>query len=590
MPNSNIQKQLNGLTVNPGVYLFKNDQKTVLYVGKAKKIRNRVQSYFRPNATLDPAKKQMVPKITDIETIICDSENEALILEANLIRKHQPPYNVLLTDDKHYLFIKITKEEYPRVYAVRKISNDKARYFGPYSSGRSVRSTLKLLQRLFPHRAEKDNPKDLHFPHPLFSRDKQFNNLTIEQYQENIHHITHFLQGKRQPIINTLRAGMVKAAQENQFEKAAIFRDQLQNLERLEGNQGVYLPLRESFDAVSLATQDIRSAANVFSIRAGKLLNKNTFLLKHHAETPQTEILSQFIMQYYAQAQDIPRLIILPFKIYNSSFPSYVSAPKPVFKIAHRGKKRHLLNLGEKNAKELLRSETLDFQTDKRSKQAALNLLKITASDSNNMENSRIEVFDISNIQGQLATGSMIVFLNGNPSPKHYRKFRIKTVSGSNDFLMLKEILYRRLKHTDEKWRLPDLIIVDGGKGQLSSAVQAIQEAGKNVPVAAIAKREEELFIPKKPEPVRLPYDSDTLFLIQRMRDEAHRFTITYHRKLRSHNATRSLLDDIPGIGPKTKKKLLNQFGSVSAIRKAEENELSQAIGRSQTKKLLEYL
>lgn len=622
-----LLSQLTTLPKQPGVYIYKDKQSNVLYVGKAKNLRTRVRSYFRPNAKLDEAKKHMVQKVTSLETIVTDYESEALILEANLIRQYQPPYNVILTDDKFYLFIKITvNEDWPRIFPVRKIKSDKARYFGPYSSAASVRQTLKLLRRIFPYHLEKKSSHDMIFPHPLFplstkntihhlpTTTDNHSELLNNQYQQNIQNIIHFLQGERTAIIKTLNHGMRQAAQQKDFERAAIFRDQLQAIKKLTGNQKIYLPRQESFDVVSLATQHNYSAANVFAIRHGKLINKNTFLLRHRQKTPSNEILRQFLLQYYRDAQNTAPLILIPETLPNLNLLSqFITA---TFAVPHRGPKKQLLDMGQLNAKQLLQSEQSNWQQETKTKQALHDLAQVLGLNSSTNPNSRplqrIETYDISNIQGKQATGSMVVFINGQPDKSQYRKFRVKTKHTPDDFAMLQEIIGRRLTRLKQDQlntktivhHPPDLILIDGGKGQLSAVQKILSELKIDIPIASIAKKEETLFtyitikqsIPtidkstKSTQAINLPYDSDALYLIQRMRDEAHRFGITYHRLLRSKQSYRSILDEIPGLGPKTKKKLINHFGSLKAIRAANTIELSHLIGPAKAQLLKDYL
>lgn len=580
----NIHEQLATLPPKPGIYLFKDAQGNILYVGKAKKLTARVRSYFRESANLDPAKQPMVPHIRNIETITTDTEVEALILEANLIRQHQPPYNVVLRDDKYYLFIKITTpEEFPRVFPVRRVKRDGARYFGPYSSAQSVRSTLRLLRRLFPHREEKKSPREKIFPHPLFTTPEN-------DYPQNIQNIIRFLSGKRNEIMQTLRAGMQQAAREHHYERAATFRDQLQAIERLEGTQKVFLPRQETFDVVSLARTSGKSAANVLQIRAGKLLGKQTFLLQHRAQTSVADTLRQFILQYYSVAQDIPKNILIPELLNDQeTLARWIDAEHPpAFSVPERGQKKQLLIMGESNAAQLLTQAEANVQTDPRVKQALAQLAQAIGLGKKLLK--RIETYDISNIQGQLATASMIVFADGKPQRSQYRKFKIKITGQPNDFAMLQETLARRFSGRHENWKTPDLIMIDGGKGQLSAAKKILDELFVRASVIALAKREEEIFKPNQKDPIRLPYDSDALYLIQRMRDEAHRFTISYHRLLRSKRSTRSMLDDIPGIGPKTKKQLLRHFRSVKNLRAAAPQELEKVIGQAKMAVLQDYL
>lgn len=586
--NPTLEQQLKTLPTTPGIYIYKDEKGKVLYVGKAKLLRSRVQSYFRASAKLEPAKTQMVSQIVSLETIQTDTENEALILEANLIRQHMPPYNVVLRDDKYYLFIKITKEEFPRVFPVRRISKDGAKYFGPYSSAHSVRSTLRLLRRIFPHRAEKDSPHDIVFPHPLFSQKEP----NADTYNLNIENIIRFLKGDRASIIATLKAGMEKSSQTEHFEQAKLFRDQLQAIERLEGFQKVYLPRKESFDIVSLVQQKSRSSANIFQIREGKLLNKLTFLLQHRAATTPEDALRQFLLQYYSVAQDIPNLILIPLELPDSNvLATWIrKTNSPTFAVPQRGVRRQLLAMGETNAQQLLDEQEAVFESQERQKEAQTELIRALHLDPE--KTHRIETYDISNIQGRLATASMIVFVDGKSEPKQYRKFRMHLEGTPNDFAMLQETLQRRFaSHTDNsKWPTPDLIIIDGGKGQLSSAKKILDELNIRIPIISLAKQEEEIFTPHSKESLRLPYNSEALYLIQRMRDEAHRFTITYHRLLRSKQQKRSILDEVPGIGPKTKKKLLAQFGSLKNIRSARDTDIIKILGEQKTKILREYI
>lgn len=615
-----ITQQLRILPDRPGVYLFRNEKKEILYVGKAKVLKNRVRSYFQPGALLEPAKEQMVPKVVTIETIACDTEHEALILEANLIRQHRPPYNVVLTDDKYYLFIKVTKEEFPRVYPVRRIAADGSRYFGPYSSASAVRRTLKLLRRLFPHFGESVKEKTWFFPHPLFSGNTAPASpqatsvgrppIDSERYHENIQHVVSFLEGKRDAIRMRLTEGMRVAAREKSYEQAALFRDQLHAIERLEGSQKVYLPKKESFDVISIVTRKSASAANVFSVRDGKLLQKNTFLLKHRSSAPLPDVLRQFVLQYYRVAQDIPKVILIPCPLPDqNAIADWINqTTPPVFLMPQRGKKRQLVTMGELNAQQLLTAEEVDFESKQRLERALQELAQAIGS---TQPLHRIETYDISNIQGSLATGSMVVFIDGQPSKQQYKKFRLRAPQspsearstdraklgpsqywqGSpNDYAMLQQVLQRRFSNRHPDWPLPDLIIIDGGKGQLSAAQSILKTLQLNVPMTALAKREEELFIPGRAASIRLPFDSDALYLVQRMRDEAHRFTVTYHRLLRSKRAARSILDDIPGIGPRLKKKLLTQFGSVKGIRAADDQAIVAVLGPAKAKVLREYL
>lgn len=602
MDEKSLKTRISALPQSPGIYIYKDAKKDILYVGKAKNLRSRVRSYFGKSADLGPAKERMVTLIDDIQIIATDTELEALVLEANLIRKHQPPYNVLLRDDKYYLFIKITKDIPARIFPVRKILQDGSRYFGPYSSAQSVRGTLRLLRRIFPFREEKDRPRDIIFPHALFSDDQK--NILSLSTDSSAEHVTRFLNGHRQEIITTLEEGIRKASEGLQYEQAALFRDQLQAIMRLEGSQKVYLPTKETFDVISISQASHQSAGNVLQIREGKLIGKQTFLLRHRSATSIEDILRQFIMQYYSVAQDIPKKIYLPITLPDEAVLSAWIGNDTTFHTPVRGNKKQLLHMGELNAKNLLREEEVETHTASASKEAlhtllaAIHLSHLTEQAKTINKQIRVETYDISNTQGNLATASMIVFIDGIPAKDQYRKFKIRLNQDldpshhkSNDFAMLEETLTRRLaRSASGDWPLPDLIIIDGGKGQLSSSQRALQKSDLDIPMISIAKREEELFLPHTSTPVLLPYNSPALHLIQRMRDEAHRFTITYHRKLRSKEQIKSALDDIPGIGPKTKKLLLQKFGSVAGIKKAEDSELETFVGKKKTNLLREQL
>lgn len=585
-----LPQQLASLPPTPGVYLFKDTAGAILYVGKAKVLRHRVRSYFRAHANLDRAKQRMVRHITSLQTITTDTEHEALVLEANLIQQHQPPYNVILRDDKYYLFIKITKEDRPRVLLVRRLQPDKARYFGPYSSARAARATLRLLQRLFPHHGLEQKNTWV-FAHPLFSHSSSLRKTPLDHqvYQENIHNIIRFLQGDRQAIIATLRAGMKTAAQAKAYERAALFRDQLQAVQRLDEQQKVYLPHDIALDVISLAQDPTKSAVNVFAIRHGKMLSKNTFILNHRADAQPADVIRQFILQYYRVAQNIPPRILIPLALEDQALlGQWINPAHPLtFIVPQRGFKKELIRLGELNARQLLQEQAVTAQTSQQLAKALTDLAEALQLPRSQL--ARIETYDISNIQGTLATGSMVVFEDGQARPRLYKRFRIRLNDQPNDFAMLQEVLSRRFSGHHKDWPLPGLVLVDGGKGQLSAAQKIVQAYQLSVPIAAIAKNYEEIFVPHQSQSIRLPYDSAALFLVQRMRDEAHRFTVSYHRALRQQKQKQSLLDEIPGLGPKTKLKLLKRFGSLKAMRAAGDEELRQVIG-SKVKILRQYI
>ena len=415
-------------------------------------------------------------------------------------------------------------------------------------------------------------------------------------YRENIENIINFLKGRRQEIIARLNNGMKAASAKQQYERAAVFRDQIDSIMRLEGYQKVQLYKQESFDVISLVREANKSAVNVFGVRAGKLIRKNTFTMRHVAGTSANNILRQFLLQFYGDSKDtgedsnIPDLVFIPFKLTDeASLGKWIGGDHEVtFHRPQRGKKRQLMKMGEANAIQLLDNERADFEQAQRGRDASQELANYLGLKDQKL--NRIESYDISNIQGSLATGSMVVFTDGNSDKKEYRKFKIKGMESPNDFAMLQQVARRRFADKHNDWPKPDLVLIDGGKGQLSAVGKIFSELEIDIPLVAVAKREEEIFIPDSKEPIRLPYDSDALYLVQRMRDEAHRFTISYHRNLRSKKSSKSLLDEIPGVGPATKKKLIRKFGSLKAIKAASLDELEYVIGKkaNSLKKFLE--
>jgi len=581
----------------PGVYLFSakggsappaslreagraggKDQATnILYIGKATNLKSRVSSYFQQSSTLSPAKQIMIGKIKKVEYIITSSATEALLLESSLIRKHQPPYNVDLKDDKYFQYIKISlDEEYPRVFTVRRISKDKTKYFGPFVSGAAVRQTLHLLRKLFPHRNFPKPISDHHLNFLLRRYPQLLGPSNKKEYRQTINRIIKFLNGQYEDIVKNLKEKMMLASEQKQFEKAAGFRDKIQAIKRIMEKQKVVSTKLENQDIISLAFEQDMSAINLFNIRNGKLLNKQSFILRNTADQSAAEIVQAFIEQYYPQATDLPKQIIIPQKGPNKSIIEKTFRLKLL--VPQKGPKKHYLQLGQENAKDYLKQQKASWQKDEVKIQQALQqfkqylfLKKIP---------QRIEAFDISNIQGQNAVGSMIVFTNGRSDKKWYRKFKIKTIHGANDPAMMAEIVARRFRHTTSKetksWPKSDLIILDGGKGQLNIALKAIP---LKIPTIALAKKQEDIYLPHKKDPINFPKNSEALYLIQRIRDEAHRFAIGYFRKSHQQDVNKSLLDEIQGLGPKTKKQLLKHFGSVEKIKDAPLKKIIGLIG-----------
>lgn len=515
----NLKQTLGHLPTTPGVYQFKDASGKLLYVGKAKNLRSRVKSYFQRTTDLEPRKQFMVSQIADLDYTVCDTETEALLLEANFIQKNLPPFNVVLKDDRSFLYIKLTvQDEFPRVLPTRQVNpRDGAKYFGPYASAGAVYSTLRVLHKIFPYRICEKLPKTPCLEYHLGRCVAPCIQLsTREEYSQIIKGVMEFLVGKTQPVKIDLRRKMLKAATAKQFELAARLRDQLSAIASMEQQQKVISPRKEAADYISVYREDGQAAMNVFQVREGKLIQKLNVILKHTHQVPLPELIQSAVDLYLAKTPNPPKDI---FSLLNVS----------------RGKKKKLLQLGEENAKEYLHSTLASWQ--KAEAKATQGLQELAVALHVVPPPQRIEVYDISNNQGQFSVGSMIVFTKGQADKKMYRKFKIKTVQGANDFASMQEVFMRRFARMKSgpdtaKWPAPDLIIVDGGKGQLSSAKKILDYYGLSIPIAGLAKRNEELFVPQHSQPIVLDTDSAGLHLVQRMRDEAHRFAIGFYRSL----------------------------------------------------------
>ncbi len=588
MPTLSIQKHVASISKKPGIYQFYDSTGKLLYIGKAKNLRNRVRSYFHDSSELTSAKHAMVENIGRIETIITKSETDALVLEATLIKKHQPPYNIELKDDKNFLYIKVTtNEEFPRVFTSRKVLPDKARYFGPYTSADSVRQTLRELRRLFPHRNFEEAPTRRHLEYLTRRYAQLFGPQERTRYLENIGNILLFLQGRYDPIINSLEKDMASASAKQLYERAARYRDSLRAIHKMKLRQKVLSIRKEDFDAIGLAREDDTSAVAVLFVREGKLTGKQDFLMKKSSGESDGNLLRIFMERYYLNAPEHVRRAYLPLRLNHAE--ALVKTTGMKIAVAHRGMKRELADLAHRNAREFL----LRTQFHRRGIHLKVHHALKELADTLSLPSipKRIECYDISNIQGKHPVGSMIVFTDGLPDKHAYRKFSIKTVRGSNDPAMMAEMLSRRFtesRHVD--WPKPGLIILDGGKGQLSVATQTLGHRLAGIPICALAKREEELYIPANQGPLRLAGGSDGYHLLQRIRDEAHRFAIRFYRSRHSRATTSSILDEIPGVGPAMKKKLLRTFGSLQGIRESSVQKLTEAVGRQRAKKIREAL
>jgi excinuclease ABC subunit C len=585
-----LRRRLAALPTSPGVYMYKNAAGEILYIGKAINLRNRVRSYFHRNGQSTKV-KQMVAQVADWDLILTGSELEALVLECNLIKKHRPKYNVRLRDDKHYPYVKVTvNEEWPRVFITRRIGRDGARYFGPFTDSRSVWRTLDLLNKLFPYRTchitiTGNLPRPCLQYHIHRCLGPCIGAADPEDYRQVISQVCLFLEGKHEQIVATLRRRMEEAAEGLEFERAAHLRDQIKSVEKVTERQRVVDAAMKDQDVIAFARANGDACVEVFFVRGGKLIGREHFLLEGTKDEDAEQIMTSFVTQFYDSAAFIPPEILLQNEIAEAEvIESWLrdkrGGQKVAVNVPRRGKSKELVDLVATNASEVLAQMRAKWLADERKTSIALNEL----AEHLDLEEppQRIECYDISNIQGTSSVGSMVVFENGQPTNGAYRRFQIKTVDGPNDFASLQEVLQRRFsraKATAEEdpagaakgWtKLPDLVIIDGGRGQLNAGLEVLQKLGlERLQTVSLAKQNEEIFTPYSSEPILLPRDSQALYLVQRIRDEAHRFALTYHRKVRGRRSVRSQLDDLPGVGPKRKAALLRRFGSVKAIREA---------------------
>ncbi len=690
--NEKIQATLNSLPGRPGIYLFRDEAGKLLYVGKATSLHQRVRSYFAESADLSPKNRSMVAKIADIEFIVVGSEVEALILECNYIKQYRPKYNVLLRDDKNYPYIKVSlKEDFPRVYRVRAFQQDGNRYFGPYPSAGAVDATLDLLNKLFAYRTCRYDastwapPRDQIVssgwkPKYLARPCTQYyihrcgapcvGRVSRQDYDETIRQVLLFLEGKQEQVLDDLKQQMEDAAEHLEFERAAALRDRVRAVEQVLEKQKIITTTGPGDqDVVALADADDETCALVFFFRGGKLVGREYYILQGTRDTSVGEVMASFLQQFYDAAQHVPHELILEhepddLEALNDWLRQKRGAALTIT-IPRRGDKKRLVEMVAQNAQEVLEQQRIKWLSD--SQKTALALEELQQALNLPAPPHRIECYDISTIQGTASVGAMIVFENGRPKTSDYRRFRIKTVEGTDDYASHQEMLRRRFKRglakitpeqesedggqvaeslghpedqlADEQeqveagsavlesdrlseqvleagleagevasepiaetsaratadtqpaaldsWAaLPDLLVIDGGKGHVAAAMEVLQEMGVDVSVVGVAKEDhsstsqyEELWLPFAAEPLILPRGSQGLYLMQRIRDEAHRFAITYHRQVRSGKTFKSLLDEIPGIGPKRKKALLRQYGSARAISQASVDELAALDG-----------
>jgi excinuclease ABC subunit C len=601
---ADLQGILDTLPLKPGCYIYKNSEGTVIYVGKAINLRNRVRSYFQNENRLDFKTRQLVKRISNIEWIVVGSELEALILEMNLIKRHRPQYNIRLKDDKRYPYIKVHwADPFPKVTVTRQMVQDGSRYFGPYTSVWAVHQTLDVLRRIFPYLTcdrditGKDARECLYYDIKLCTG-PCIGVINQIAYRQMISDLCEFLQGHTDPIVNRLRKEMTRASKELRFEKAAAIRDQIQAIDKVVEKQKVVSADQVDSDVIAMARADGEACVQIFFIRSGKLIGREYFILEGTEEAKDSEVVSQFLKQFYVDAATIPSQVLLPeeieeHKIIEEWLNTRRGGEKMRIDVPSGGNGVDLIQMATNNAVETLTALRSQWQADTNKQTEALTELQ-QAFNLNEPPN-RIECFDISNTQGTNSVASMVVFEQGVPNKKLYRRFNIQAVDGPDDFASMEEALTRRFKRwlaaqeqtdvekrKDESFaRLPDLLIVDGGKGQLSRAVQVMEDLGLTsmFGLAGLAKQQEELFFPGKSESLVLPRHSQGLYLLQRIRDEAHRFAITAHRARRTKEGLASRLDKVKGIGPTRRKALLKQFGSIENILSASDEQLAALPG-----------
>jgi excinuclease ABC subunit C len=599
-----LEATLAKLPDRPGVYLMKGTRGDVLYVGKAQSLRSRVRSYWQKHGGYGEVHRirEVIDRVAEVEYTLTDSVSEALLLEANLIKRYRPRFNVRLKADKSYPYIKITLgDDFPRIERTRKLLNDGSRYFGPYASASSVDESMNLVRRLFPFRTctidIHDGQRALQRPCLLYHikrcQGPCIQAISKADYRADVTQVELFLEGRQETLVRALGNEMAQAAEREDYERAAVLRDKIRAIERTMESQKMAAFARTELDLVGLARQDSQAAVQLFAIRNGKLIGRDVYLLDAAREAGDDEVIEGFLLQYYTRATSVPSQVFIPSRLSDTAdVEAFLAARRggPVhLHVPQRGEKRELMALATRNATETLAREQARWLADQGKTLVALEelaeALGLPAAP------LRIECYDISNFQGRESVGSMVVFEDGKPRSGEYRRFRIRSVTGSNDFASHQEVLRRRFRRAtageegneeERRWKLPDLVIVDGGKGQVSAAQEVLDELGlHDLPLAGLAKEREELFLPGRTDPVLLPPTSSALYLVQRIRDEAHRFAIAYHRDLRSKASVRSAFDDLAGVGPKRRQALLRVFGSVKRVREAPVEQIAAVPGIS---------
>lgn len=604
--NTGLQQKLENLPTLPGVYFFKNEKGKVLYIGKAKNLRNRVRSYFQKSRVGETKLRFLVRKIHDLETITTDSEVEALILEANMIKEYKPRYNVTLKDDKSYPYIRVTNEEFPRIFPTRKIVKDGSRYFGPYTDVHSMRSLLKDVRKIFPIRScnYRLDEKTVASKKIKLCLDYYIQRclgpcqglISQEEYGKIVKQMVRFIEGRNNEIVKELRKEMQHYAAEQRFEDAARIRDQIQAIEQFRSRQKMVSQNEVDRDIVAIYQEEKIAAGVVFKVREGKIVGRHHFFLKNTMGESDEEILKAFLLQYYLKVDFLPDGIYLPFHLQEAEeihewFQKKRGKSCKLI-VPQRGEKRKLVEMAQRNAKLVLK-ELIIQKMKAKNERIPRDVQALQKDLSLAHPPRRIEAFDISHFSGTDTVASLVCFTDGLPRKSDYRKFKIRSVVGIDDFASMKEVVTRRYRRIlEEKDSMPDLILIDGGKGQLSSAVEALHDLGiYDQPIAALAKRLDEVFLPGFSDPQNIPRTSPGLKLLQRVRDESHRFAITFHRRLRKKRTLQSQLDFIPGIGEKRRNLLIQKFGSIQKIRDAKREELEavQGIPKNLAHKIWEY-
>jgi excinuclease ABC subunit C len=599
-----LEAQVASFPDAPGVYLFKDSRGRVLYVGKADVLRDRVRAYFGP--TLDVRHIRMVERSERVEFAVTGSISEAYLLEASLIKQHKPRYNIRLKDDKSYPYVKITLgEDFPRILRTRSLGDRTARYFGPFANAKSVDQSLDLLQKLFPYRTCKltilagDEGKGRTVPPSALPGGRPcllfhlkrctapcVGNTTKDEYRATIDKSVLFLEGRYETLARATRKEMESAAETLEFERAAALRDRLTAIDRTLDRQEVHAYKGDDFDVLAAALAEGDAVVQLFRVRDGTIVGRDHFALEGSEGAGTPEVIASFLRQHYSAATTLPPEIVTPSQLPEAAslemFLTERRGGPARLLVPQRGKKRHLAELAERNATDALEQERVRWLADRGKTEVALRELQ----EALGLEGppKRIECYDVSHVQGTSVVSSMVVFEDGRPAKSQYRRFRARITDRNDDFTNMRDTLKRRFARSaspesQSSWPLPDLVILDGGKGQLSAGLAALADAGRlQIPIAALAKEREELFVPSRPDPILLPRNAQGLYLVQRIRDEAHRFAVTYHQKVRARRAIRSILDDVAGVGPARKRALLRKFGSVRAMQDVPVEELA-AVG-----------